>query len=294
MSAFRTRTLNTQGLSFTALEMGDGPLVLCLHGFPDHNRSFREQAPALAAAGYRVVLPNLRGYEPGSQPRNGNYAIARITDDVLGWLDALGADKAHIVGHDWGAVIGYATAARAPERLHSLTTLAVPHLRRWQTGLRRVPRQIRNSWYMLFFQLRGLSDAVVRRHNFAFIEQLWAAWSPQWRYPSDEMDRLKETFRQPGVLRAALAYYRHLFNPLVPDWKASFRLLTARIGVPTLALTGASDECVDTRLYDLIMREEDFPRGLRVLRVPQAGHFLHQEKPREVNKHILEWLDYTG
>ena len=116
----QTLSLETNGLTFHAFDEGTGPIALCLHGFPDHARSFRHQLDVLARAGYRAIAPTLRGYEPSSQPDDGDYHMLRMAEDVVAWIDALDADRVHLIGHDWGAVIGYAAAALAPERFHSL------------------------------------------------------------------------------------------------------------------------------------------------------------------------------
>lgn len=290
-------TLHANGLSFPALSSspslpeGEAPIALCLHGFPDHMRSFRFQLPALAAAGYRAIAPCLRGYDPASQPSHGDYHIVRMAEDVVAQIDFLRADRVHLIGHDWGAVIGYAAAALAPERFHSLTTLAMPHPGRMQRdGLRQFPGQLRNSWYMMFFQLRGIADFVVERNDWAFIERLWRDWSPGWDLPEEELRIVKRALAQPGVKKAALAYYRSMFGFAGRAARATRRLLGAKIPVPTLALTGALDGCMDTRLHDVAMRDEDFPAGFKMVRIRDAGHFLHQEKPEEVNRLLLGWL----
>ncbi len=285
-----TLTLHASELKFSAFAMGTGPTVLCLHGFPDNARSFRHQLPALADAGFRAVAPTLRGYEPASQPDDGDYHIVRMAEDVVGWIDDLGEERVHLVGHDWGAVIGYAAAALAPERLHTLTTLAIPHPGRLQQAVRQVPSQLRNSWYMMFFQLRGLADYVVERNDWALIERLWRDWSPGWSPPPEELAAVKQTLAQPGVKKAALGYYRAMFALRGEATRQTTRLLESKIDVPTLALTGALDGCMDTRLHDLSVHPDDFPRGVRVERVHDAGHFLHQEKPQTVNALLLEWL----
>jgi pimeloyl-ACP methyl ester carboxylesterase len=287
--------LRRNGLSFSALAQGSGPTVLCLHGFPDCMRSFRHQLPALAGAGFRAIAPTLRGYEPSSQPRDRDYHMVRMAEDVVAWIDDLGLERVHLVGHDWGAVIGYAVAALAPERFDSLTTLAVPHPGRMQSdGLRQLPGQLRNSWYMFFFQLRGLADAVVEARDWAFIEKLWRDWSPGWSPPAEELAAVKRTLAQPGVKKAALGYYRHAFSFLSSAARDTRALLISEIRVPTLALTGALDGCMDTRMHDIAMRKEDFPAGVDVSRVEGAGHFLHQEKPDEINRQLLDWLSQQG
>lgn len=282
--------LRANQLSFTALSCGRGPVVLCLHGFPDHARSFRFMLPALAASGFRAIAPTLRGYEPSSQPADGDYHLVRMAEDVVGWLDQLGEERVHLVGHDWGAVIGYVVGAMAPARLLSLTTLAIPHPRRLGEGLRAHPGQLRNSWYMLFFQLRGLADIAVSWRNWALIEKLWRDWSPGWELPPAEMAAVKQTLAQPGVRRAALGYYRAMLGLPTGAARQTRALLEASIPVPTLALTGAKDGCVDSRLHDVAMRKDDFPSGLEIVRLESAGHFLHQEEPDEVNRLVVDWL----
>lgn len=283
--------LHANGLRFSALAQGQGPVVLCLHGFPDCMHSYRFQLPALADAGYRAISPTLRGYEPSSQPADGDYAIVRMAEDTLGWIDELGGEKVHLIGHDWGAVIAYAVTALAPQRFHSVTTMAIPHPGRMRSdGIPKLPGQIRNSWYMFFFQIRGLADRVVERNDWAFIERLWRDWSPGWELPTDALAEVKHTLAQPGVKKAALGYYRAMFNPFHAGTRETTRLLSEKMNAPTLALTGALDGCMDSRMHDYAMKDEDFPAGFEMHRVQGAGHFLHQEKPEEVNALLLDWL----
>lgn len=292
MNHEQTLELETNGLTFHAFDQGSGPVALCLHGFPDHARSFRAQFDPLTRAGFRAIAPTLRGYEPCSQPADGDYNVVRMAEDVVGWIDQLEQDKVHLIGHDSGAIISYAVAALAPERLHSLTTVAIPHVGRFQReGLRKLPSQLRNSWYVLFFQLPGLADFVVERNNWAFIEKLWRDWSPGWPIPEEELELVKQTLAQPGVKRAALGYYRALARRGSDAAKRTRELFDAPTPVPTLAVTGALDGCMDTRLFDLVMNEADFPAGLEVIRIEGAGHFVHQEKPDEFNAHLIDWLE---
>jgi len=287
----QTLTLEASGLTFHAYDEGEGPVALCLHGFPDHARSFREQFEPLTRAGFRAVAPTLRGYEPSSQPSDADYNVVRMAEDVLGWIDHLGEEKVHLIGHDWGAIISYALAALAPERLHSLTTVAIPHMGRVQReGFRKLPSQLRNSWYVFFFQLPGLADYVVQRKNWAFIDKLWRDWSPGWQIPRDEIELVKQTLAEPGVKGAALGYYRAMARRGNRAARRTNELFAAKTPVPTLAITGALDGCMDTRMHDVAMLEEDFPAGFEVVRIEGAGHFVHQEKPDEFNRHLLRWL----
>ncbi len=291
---FDTLELHANGLTFSALAQGEGEVVICLHGFPDHARSYRFQLPALADAGYRAIAPTMRGYEPSSQPADADYHLVRMAEDVVGWLDDLDVECAHLVGHDWGAAIAYVAGALAPDRFSSLTTLAVPYSGRMQEAIRKLPSQIRNSWYMIFFQLRGVADFAVEARDWALIDKLWRDWSPGWDPGADEKRALKHSLAQPGVKAAALGYYRAMFESKTEAAKQTRKLTEAKVNVPTLAFTGALDGCIDTRLYELTMLDEDFPAGLEVVRMEGAGHFLHQEKPDEFNARLIEWLKRWG
>ena len=294
------RVLSNGALEFTALTCGmkenEGrPLVVCLHGFPDNARSFRFQLPAMAKAGYRAMAPTLRGYEPSSQPQDEDYLLTTLARDVIAWSDDLGEDRVHLVGHDWGAAVAYMAGALAPTRFHSLTTLAVPHAARLPDGIREVPSQLVKSWYMMFFQLRGIAEFAVERNDWSLIKRLWKNWSPGFELPAEEWKSLRETFEAPGVKKAMLAYYRQNASPRV-----MLNLETTEAGslttvpVRTLAITGADDGCMDTRIYDHVFSDEDFPKGFRVERIENAGHFAHQERPEEINRLILAWLAGGG
>ena len=288
----QTFTLKSGDLRFTAVEQGEGPLVLCLHGFPDCYHSFRHQLPFLAEHGYRAVSVSLRGYEPRSQPLDGDYSLESIANDVIAFIDQLGEEKAHLIGHDWGAAITYTVGAAAPERFHSLTTMAVPHSGRFVNEAFFKPKQALLSWYMLFFQLRGIADYVVKRDDFAFIRWLWRAWSPNWQIEESVITEVIDTLRQPGVQRGALAYYREALSPKQLPLTPARRAANAYpVPVPTLALTGRDDGCIDCNIFQALCREADFPSGLEVRVIENAGHFLHQEQPDAVNDLVLAWLE---
>jgi pimeloyl-ACP methyl ester carboxylesterase len=131
----------------------------------------------------------------------------------------------------------------------------------------------------------------VEERGWALIRKLWRDWSPGWELPPEEWAQLVATFEQPGVKKAALAYYRSMAGRSSEAAQRTRELLSGPFPVRTLALTGALDGCMDTRMHDLVMHDADFPRGLDVVRVEEAGHFLHQERPEEVNRILLEWLE---
>ena len=275
-------------LAFSAQAMGDGPIVLCLHGFPDNAGSFRHQLPVLAGAGYRAVSLTLRGYEPRSIPTDGDYTIETVATDILAVIDSLNAGPVHLIGHDWGAAVAYVAAAAAPERFRSLTVMAVPHAGRFARDGLRIPRQLRLSWYMGLFNIPWLSDWIVSRRDYRFIRWLWRDWSPSWQPEPGVLEGVISTLSQPGVRSAALGYYRAALS--IKALLVSVEEAHYSVPVPTLALSGERDGCIASDVFEELMVEQDFPQGLTFSRIPQAGHFLHQEQPGRVNRKIVDWL----
>lgn len=277
----------TQGRA-KALSFGQGPVALCLHGFPDNCLTFRFQVEPLVRAGYRVVLPVMRGYEPSSVQGSGAYYMADLAEDTLRWIDSLGEDKVHLVGHDWGGVVAWTVAGLAPERLHTVTSIAIPYLKNLATGVMSYPNQLALSWYMSFFQLRGLSDWALSQADGWFIRMLWRRWSPDYDAPDEILDSVLQTFQQPGVKQAALGYYRCAFKLLTARGRASSAPLRRSVRVPALLVTGANDGCMDTRLFEATVSHDDFPAGVAIERVSGAGHFVQLEKPEVVTPLLLD------
>jgi len=294
MQAWREGEIRANGLRFPTLEAGDGPLVLCLHGFPDHPRSFRHQLPALAAAGFRAVAPFMRGYAATDIPEDGRFQSVVLAQDAIAMIEALGYQDAVVFGHDWGALAGYGAAILAPNRVSRLVTAAVPHGPNLLTAFMTSYDQQRRSWYMFFFQ-HPMADGAVAHDDFRFIERLWQDWSPGWVYPPEEMASLKATFQAPGVLTAALGYYRAALNPVNQDPALADlqeRITAGSVEVPTLYLHGVQDGCIGVDLADGM--EALFPKGLQKLMVADAGHFVHQEQPATVNRALLAFLGQPG
>lgn len=283
-------TLHNGDLSFSAFDVGEGPLVICLHGFPDTARSWRHQLQPLADAGFRVIAPNMRGYEPSSIPADGDYFSIRMAEDVAAWVDQLDAGPAHIVGHDWGASIAFMAAQYAPEKYRSLTMMSVPHPIKFQQAMTGNFKQMRNSWYIFFFQLVRLSNWAVARKGFAFLERLWRKWSPGWDFPADELRAMKAALGRPGVLEATLGYYRSISNSSHPSMAPTAELMVKPCSVPTLGLAGALDGCISADVFVDCMSEDEFTNGLDVHVIDGAGHFLQQENPAAVNALLVGHL----
>jgi len=293
MSEIRTIEIEANGLAFHCLEQGSGPLVLCLHGFPDHAWTFRRQLAAFSERGFRVVAPFMRGYAPTAVPADGRYQSAVLAQDAAALIDAFGARRAILVGHDWGATAAYATAVLFPEKIDKLVTIAVPYGPALRDAMIHDPAQQKRSWYMYLFQT-ALGEAALADDDFALIDRLWHDWSPGWTPPPGYLDTLKRSFRQPGVPLAALTYYRQNFrrdlqDPALAELQA--QIGRAPIGVPTLYLHGVNDGCIAAAFAGAMTPL--FTAGLRSAIVSDAGHFAHLEGPDEVNRAIAEFIAMT-
>lgn len=290
MSDFDKLVLTNGSLKFTGKAMGSGPVVLMLHGFPDSIASFDSQISKFADAGFRAVAATMRGYEPSAQPEDGDYHLIRMAEDVVAWIDQLSDSPIHLVGHDWGANIAYATAALSPDKLASLTTISVPHPARFAEAFATDIEQQSRSNYIIEFQTPGFEERIIA-DNFAYLEALWRNWSPGWSIPRSSMASMKTTFSKPGVARAALEYYRQAFDATSEAALQSHAVLEKPIIVPTLGICGQEDACISSDIFMSAMRPDDFPFELRVERVEGAGHFTHIEQPDVVNTKILNWIN---
>lgn len=281
---FLPRWIRANGLDFAYLEAGAGPLVLCLHGFPDSAWSMRPLLRALAAAGFRAVAPFMRGYAPTSLAPDGDYRLTTLGRDVIALAEHLGGEQAFLVGHDWGAVATYAAASLRPDRFPRVVTAAIPHLRRFVLGPSL--RQLHRSRYMGFFQLRGLAERQVTANDFAYIESLIHEWSPDWRYTAEDLLPLKAMWADPARLRAALAYYRAIPRTLLQS--EAWRSFMQPLAVPARVIYGDRDGCIGPEMFQGMDRL--FSAGLDLHAMPEAGHFMHCERPAEFAQAVIGFL----
>ncbi|PWR18394.1 alpha/beta fold hydrolase [Zavarzinia aquatilis] len=292
----RVVTLTVGALQMTAFETlppgepAGAPIALCLHGFPDNNHSFDALAPVLAAAGFRVLAPLMPGYEPSSQPADGDYTIAALADHLGALIDSLGPAPVHLIGHDWGAVVGHVVAADRGDNLASWTAIAIPPTGRLIAIAAQAPWLALPFWYIGLFQARGFSDWLLEKRDWRLVDILWRRWSPGWTPAPGVLDGVKATLSAPGVKHAALAYYRALASPFTGRFREGVRRASRRIRRPSLILAGSRDGCFSADAFRRAVRPEDYPAGISLEVIEGTGHFLHQEKPDEVNALILDHL----
>ncbi|MCU1500019.1 MAG: hypothetical protein JWM47_3972 [Acidimicrobiales bacterium] len=283
-------TVEANGLTFATLSEGDGPLALLLHGFPDSAWGWRHLIPELAAAGYRAVAPFLRGYAPTEVPADGIYQTGALAADAIALHGALGGGgDAVLVGHDWGAMATYCAAAYAPDHWRKVVTAAVPPLTTVGNSFLTYD-QLRRSWYMFFFQ-SPLADVVVPMDDFAFIDRLWADWSPG-HDAGEDLAHVKDALRDPANLAAALGYYRAMLGdgPRSADYEQIDAAGTLPLPQPTLYLHGVDDGCMGSDAIDDSVLAALPHEGSSVELITGAGHFLHLEQPEKVNRLILDFL----
>jgi pimeloyl-ACP methyl ester carboxylesterase len=255
----------------------DGPVVVLLHGFPQHNDSWAAVTARLTAQGYRCLAPNQRGYSPGARPRRRrDYRMPELVADVGALIDASGASKVHLVGHDWGAAVAWGVAAEMPERLATLTPVSVPHPAAF---LKAIPtsRQGLASWYMYFFQLPYLPEFLLSRGGGAVAKKslLRIGQSPQ------AAERDAAAMLQPGALTAGLNWYRAM--PLT-----DFRRTGGKITVPTMYVWSDGDAAL---LAKAAYETERYVTGdYRFEVMSGVSHWIPEERSQELAALLLEWF----
>jgi pimeloyl-ACP methyl ester carboxylesterase len=278
----REGTVKANGIEFAYLEAGRGPLVLLLHGFPDNAWTWEHQLPALADAGYRAVAPFLRGYAPTEVPAE-PFDSEDITNDVAALIHALAEESACIVGHDWGALATMNAAALHPEAIVRAASIGVGHPRT-VIEIFKSPEQLHYAFHVWLFQLEGFAEFALRENDFALVDYLWRHWSSV-QPDQEHIVRVKKTLTESGVVEAALGYYRGLVK--IPTTKPHlYERVTRNIDVPMLVIYGGDDPARALSENEGAFYDGPYKRKI----VPGAGHFVHRERPDELNRLLLQWF----
>jgi pimeloyl-ACP methyl ester carboxylesterase len=290
VSGVRHRLVDAGEVHLHVAEAGPagGPLVLLLHGFPEFWWSWRHQLPALADAEFHAVAPDLRGYHLSDQPQEvAAYAIGRLAGDVAGLVRALGAERADVVGHDWGGMVAWAFATREPGRLRRLAILNAPHPAVMAAAMAR-PRQAVRSSYMALFQLPALPERLLAAHDHALLRRALRAMRAR---PVDdaEIEPYVDAARR-GGLRGGLAYYRAAGRAAVARRRrrgADEERPRRRVEAPVLVLWGARDPVLGP---ELARPPEALVPDARVVMLPDASHDVMLDEPQRVNAELIGFL----
>ena len=259
------------------VEAGDGPLIVLLHGFPEFWFGWRLQIAPLAMAGFRVVAPDLRGYNKSSRPEGVKaYRAETLADDVRGLIRERGAESALVAGHDWGGTAAWMLAMNHPEVVERLVILNAAHPRKLNEGLRH-PSQLRRSWYFFYFQTPGLPEHHVRADDWQFFKHFLQDARPP--YTAQELDRYVEAWSQPGAATGMINYYRSAV-------RHSPKLRS--ISAPTLVIWGQRDRYLGPDLAE--PHRDDVPNLDRVERLPDASHWVHHDEAERVTQLFIDFF----
>lgn len=287
-----TDDVTLRALTWGDWDNADAPVAVCLHGFPDTAHGWRKVAPQLADAGWRVVAPFMRGYAPSSLSAEGSYHVGALMDDALRVLDAAGpTGRDVVIGHDWGAIAATGLAAMPDSPFDKAIIMSVPPSAsfRQRSDIARLaaqlPRQLRRSWYIMFFQLPWLPERSAQR----VVPKLWRDWSPGYD-GAEDVRLVLDAIGTPEHWRAALGYYRATVrNSRPPARYAELHRhwLSAPV-LPTLYLHGSDDGCASSEYTEWVRRV--LPAGSAAHVIDGGGHFLQLDQPAATAERLLEFL----
>ena len=261
----------------------DGPLMVLLHGFPECWYGWRHQIGPLAEAGYRVVVPDQRGYNRSDAPAEiGAYDLDRLVADVERLVDAAGRERAHVVGHDWGAMVAWTLAMTRPERVRRLGILNVPHPRVFRRTLRTDPRQMVRSLYALFFQVPRLPEWLLGRGDGQGLAWLLRRSARPETFTARDVAVYRRAWRRPGRVRGMLHWYRAAARRALRGDVAA-----APVEAPTLVVWGARDVALS---HTMAAPSADLCADGRLVMIDDATHWVQHDAPERVNRSLLDHL----
>lgn len=281
-----THVLMANGIRLHCAEAGpeSGPLVLLLHGFPEHWWGWRKQIPALAEAGFRVVAPDQRGYNLSDKPQGVRlYALDALAADVVALVRACGRERCHLVGHDWGGLVAWWVATRHPGTVERLVIMNAPHPSILGAYARSHLSQALRSAYVGFFQLPWLPERLLAASDFASLRRALRSSSLKGTFPDEDLSVYARAWSQPGALTAMLDWYRAL--------RHRPRVSAPGVAAPTLLLWGEQDQALERGLAEASLRVCENGRGVYF---PHATHWLHLEIPEDVNGALTDFLRSQG
>ena len=282
---FRVFRINGIALHVVLGGPDSGKPLVFLHGFPEFWFAWRSQIDHFVSCGYRVILPDQRGYNLSDKPaRIASYSIDLLAKDVVGILDNVAGSKAFVVGHDWGAAVTWYLAARYSERISRTAMLSVPHPRVFLRNLVINPAQLRRSWYMLFFQLPWLPEYILRRRDWALLVRALRNTSPPGVFSDLDLDQYKKSWAKKGALTAMLNWYR---AALMRPWKLALDSEASHVKVPALLIWGKNDQFLDEAMArDSLHYCDDGHLEM----FDSASHWVQHEEPAKLNTLLSQFF----
>ncbi|MBX3414353.1 MAG: alpha/beta hydrolase [Pirellulales bacterium] len=281
---YEERSIETNGVRLHTILAGpeEGPLVVLLHGFPEFWYGWRRQIDVLASAGYRVAVPDQRGYNTSDKPPGvAAYGIDLLAADAVGIFDALGRERGTLVGHDWGAAVTWWAALRYPEHIERIVILNVPHPIVMRAQMKKNVRQLLRSWYMFFFQLPKLPEVMFRIGKFSRSAAALQKTSRPDTFSDEDLAKYRAVWAEPGVVTGMINWYRALMR-VQPA-----RLASVRVKIPTLMIWGTQDRFLGR---ELAQPSIDLCDQGRLEFIEEATHWVQHEEPERVNRLLLDFL----
>jgi pimeloyl-ACP methyl ester carboxylesterase len=282
-TALEEVTFHNGAIKLHAIGAGppDGPVAILLHGFPEFWYSWHKQIEPLAAAGFRVIVPDQRGYNKSSKPRGAaSYALSELTSDVLAIANQLGQERIFLAGHDWGAAVAWSFALLHPQRVSKLAILNVPHPSVMRRYLQTNRRQLRRSWYMFFFQLPFIPEAAFTAFNFRLGFRSLVRSSRPDTFSDDDLSQYRAAWSQPGALTGMINWYRAAFR-----YRSKFPDST--VHVPTRILWGERDAFLLSEMGHDSLRYCD---NAELYTFASASHWLQHEEPARVSELLIDFF----
>ena len=286
--------VSTNGIQLHVVQAGplDGKPVLLLHGFPEFWYGWRNQITPLAQAGFRVIVPDQRGYNLSDKPQSvKDYSIDRLARDITGLLDALGYNRVFLAGHDWGAAVAWHVAATTPERLEKLVILNVPHPAVMMGTLRSGLRQVLKSWYIFFFQMCGFSEWLLSRRDYDGLLHMLKASAQPGTFNADNLEQYRNAYRQPGALTAMLNWYRAAFHAGIRRTKNPAEITPERINVPTLILWGVKDVALS---HEMAQPSADLCVQSELVFFDRATHWVQHDEAEAVTHKMVNFFSTSN
>jgi pimeloyl-ACP methyl ester carboxylesterase len=257
--------------------------VVLLHGFPEDARTWKHQVPALVAAGFSVLVPDQRGYHRSDRPTHeGAYHIRHLVADVEAILRATERGRAHLVGHDWGGIVAWTVAGVHPGLIDKLVIMNAPHMDIYHARVRALSRQTLRAWYVGLFRMPWLAERILSAGNFRAVRDVFRRGPARPAFSEPDIEGYIDALARPGALTAALRWYR---DNAAAD--AARLMRSARTQAPTLVIWGEQDTALGLDLLDGLERVAP---DLRIHRIPDAGHWVQNEAPEEVNRVLIDFL----
>ncbi|GAB4538489.1 MAG: alpha/beta hydrolase [Anaerolineales bacterium] len=286
----QTQMIEVNGVRLHVATDGEenAPPVVLLHGFPEFHHGWRKQIPALVAAGFRVIVPDQRGYNLSDKPKSVSaYAVDALAKDVIGLLDHFGIQKVKLVGHDWGAAVAWTVALNHPERVEKLAILNVPHPDVMTRFILRNAAQRKKSWYIYFFQIPFLPEWILSRNDFRNLARMLVGSGKKGTFTREDISAYKTAWAQRGALRGMINWYRAIVRASLKNLFGGAAQAARRVQPPALILWGKRDVALS---HEMVQPSLELCEDGRAVFFENATHWVQHDEADAVNEELRKFF----